>query len=95
MLILTFAWHGVVKFSIWRGLDQYEYHQYSSAISHLERAVTMYPKPIGRFHLILAEMYLENKEIENARGHALKAQEINPEHDGPKELLEKIGGFSH
>ena len=90
LILLVFAWHGVVKFSIWRGLDQFENHQYSSAIPHLERAVTMYPKPIGRFHLILAEMYLENGEIENAREHALKAQSINPEHEVPRVLLEKI-----
>ena len=92
---MIFVWHGVVKFSIWRGLDQFENHQYSSAIPHLERAVTMYPKPIGRFHLILGQMYLETGEIEKAREHALKSQKINPEHDGPRELLERIEGFSH
>ncbi len=90
VLLIIFAWHGVVKFSIWRGLDQFENHQYSSAITHLERAVTMYPKPIGRFHLRLAEMYLVNGENENAKDHALKAQKINPEHESPKELLERI-----
>ena len=91
LLLMIFVWHGVVKFSIWRGLDQFENHQYSSAISYLERAVTMYPKPIGRFHLILAEMYLENGEIVKARNHALKAQKINPMHDGPRDLLERMG----
>ena len=35
-------------------------------------------------------MYLENGEIENAREHALKAQSINPEHEVPRVLLEKI-----
>ena len=53
MLILFFVWHGMVKFSIWRGLDQYNKNMYPSAIFHLERAVKMYPKPIGRFHLLL------------------------------------------
>ena len=91
LLLMIFVWHGIIKFSIWRGMDQFENHQYSSAIPHLERAVTMYPKPIGRFHLILAEMYLENGEIVKARNHALKAQKINPMHDGPRELLERIG----
>ena len=90
LIILVFAWHGVIKFSIWQGLKQFENHQYSSAIPHLERAVIMYPKPIGRFHLILAEMYLENGEIENAQGHALKAQAINPKHEVPKKLLKKV-----
>ena len=71
-------------------MDQFENHQYSSAIPHLERAVTMYPKPIGRFHLLLSEMYLENEEIKKAREHAVKAQDINPEHEGPSELMRKI-----
>jgi hypothetical protein len=91
LLLMIFAWHGIVKFSIWRGMDQFENHQYSSAIPHLERAVTMYPKPIGRFHLILAEMYLDNGDFVNAKEHAIKAQKINPGHDGPRELLERIG----
>ncbi|MBC8256685.1 MAG: 4Fe-4S binding protein [Candidatus Marinimicrobia bacterium] len=90
LLLIIFVWHGVVKFSIWQGLDQFEKHQYFSAISHLERAVTMYPKPIGRFHLCLAEMYLEIGDIELAREHALEAQKINPQHEGPKKLIEKL-----
>ena len=90
LVILVFVWHGVIKFSIWQGLDQFENHQYSSAIPHLERAVIMYPKPIGRFHLILGEMYLENGEIENAQEHVLKAQAINPEHEVPKKILKKV-----
>ena len=90
LVILVFVWHGVIKFSIWQGLKQFENHQYSSAIPHLERAVIMYPKPIGRFHLILGEMYLENGEIENAQEHVLKAQAINPEHEVPKKLLKKV-----
>jgi ferredoxin-type protein NapH len=90
LILLVFAWHGVVKISIWRGLDQFESQQYSSAIPHLERAVAMYPKPIGRFHLMLGQMYLETEEIEKARKHALIAQKINPDHDGPRELLERI-----
>ena len=50
----------------------------------------MYPKSIGRFHVILGQMYLANGEIEKAKGHALKAQNINPDHDAPVELLKKI-----
>ena len=90
MIFLVIIWHGVVKVSIWQGLEQYEKNKYSSAISHLERAVKMYPKPIGRFHLILGQMYMENGEIEKARVHALRAQNINPHHDAPVELLKKI-----
>jgi len=95
LLIFVFAWHGVVKFSIWRGLNQFENHAYSSAIPHLERAVKMYPKSIGRFHLLLSEMYLENEEIKKAREHAVKAQDINTEHEGPKELMRKIEDSSN
>ncbi|MDP6852774.1 MAG: 4Fe-4S binding protein [Candidatus Marinimicrobia bacterium] len=94
LLLTVFIWHGVVKFSIWQGLQQYESNNYPSAISHLERVVKMYPKPIGRFHLILAEMYFESGEIDHAEKHALKSQTINPQHEGPKKLLEKIKGKS-
>ena len=50
----------------------------------------MYPKPIGRFHVILGQMYMENGETEKARDHALKAQKINPDHKAPEELLIEI-----
>jgi len=90
MIFFIIAWHGVVKISIWQGLEQYEKNKYSSAISHLERAIKMYPKPIGRFHLILGQMYMENGEVEKARAHAIRAQNINPNHDAPVELLKKI-----
>ena len=90
---MIFAWHGMVKISIWQGLNQFEKNNYSSAISHLERAVTMYPKPLGRFHVILRQMYLENGEIEKARVHALKAQNINPDHLAPVELLKKVNAL--
>jgi len=93
-LLVIFAWHGVVKFSIWQGVKKYESGNYPSAMSHLERVVKMYPKPIGRFHSILAEMYLDLGEIKLAENHALKAQTINPHHEGPKKLLEKIKGKS-
>ena len=93
MIFLVIIWHGVVKISIWQGLEQYEKNKYSSAISHLERAVKMYPKPIGRFHLILGQMYMENEEIEKARAHAIRAQNINPHHDVPVELLKKINAL--
>ena len=90
IIIFIFGWHGVVKFSIWNGLNQFENNNYSSAISNLERVVFMYPKPIGRFHLILGQMYMENGNIEKATNHALKAQNINPDHDAPVNFLNKI-----
>ena len=90
LLVLIFTWHGVVKFSIWQGLDQFEKKEYPSAISHLERAVNMYPKSIGRFHVLLGQMYIENGEIEKASAHAIRAQNINPLHEAPVELLKKI-----
>ena len=93
LLVLIFTWHGVVKLSIWQGLDQFEKKEYPSAISHLERAVKMYPKPIGRFHILLGQMYIENGEIEKARAHALSAQNINPHHEAPMELLKKINAL--
>ncbi len=90
MIFFVIGWHGVVKISIWQGLEQYGKNKYSSAIAHLERAVKMYPKPIGRFHLILGQMYLENGEIEKARAHAIRVKNINPHHDAPVKLLQKI-----
>ena len=93
MIFLVIIWHGVVKVSIWQGLEQYEKNKYSSAISHLERAVKMYPKPIGRFHLILGQMYLGNGEIEKARAHAIRAQNINPNHESPVALMKKINAL--
>ena len=90
IIFLVISWHGVIKFSIWQGLEQFEKNKYSSAISHLERAVKMYPKSIGRFHLILGQMYLENGEKDKAKVHVLKAQNINPHHEAPLELLKKI-----
>jgi len=93
IIFLVISWHGVIKFSLWQGLAQYEKNKFSSAISHLERAVKMYPKSIGRFHLILGQMYLENGEKDKAKVHVLKAQNINPHHEAPVELLKKINGL--
>ena len=89
-IFFVIAWHGVIKFSIWQGLSQYEKNEYETAILHLERAVKIYPKPIGRFHLILGQMYMENGEIDKARAHAIRAQNINPHHEAPMELLKKM-----
>jgi len=53
----------------------------------------MYPKSIGRFHLILGQMYMENGEIEKARAHAIRAQNINSHHEAPVELLKKLNAL--
>ena len=50
----------------------------------------MTSQPIGRFHMILGQMYFENGDIEKARDHAQKAQYINPNHEAPLDLLNKI-----
>ena len=47
------------------------------------------------FSSLLSEMYLENEEIMKAREHAVKAQDINPDHEGPRELMRKIEDSSN
>ena len=90
LLIAIIIWHGIIKFSIWRGLDHYDSQRHGPAISHLNRVVMMYPKPIGRFHMILSEMYLHEGNFIKAEKHALIASKINPEHEGPKQFLNKL-----
>ena len=52
--------------------------------------VLIYPKPIGRFHLLLSEMYLDENNFKKAIKHALIAKKINPLHEAPGQLLNKI-----
>ena len=59
LFAIIFLWHGVIKYSIWDGLHKYYTGNYKESIIALERAVTMYPKPIGKFHIFLAEMYID------------------------------------
>ena len=89
-MIAIILWHGIIKFSIWRGLDHYDSQRHGPAISHLNRVVMMYPKPIGRFHMILSEMYLHEGNFIKAEKHALIGSKINPEHEGPKQFLNKL-----
>ena len=91
-IVLSFFWNGLIKFSIWNGLNLYKNNDYLNAIIHLERAVIMYPKSIGRFHIILSQMYLDNDNLIKAKYHALKALSINPDHNAPVELLNIING---
>jgi NAD-dependent dihydropyrimidine dehydrogenase PreA subunit len=93
MILFVITWHGIIKFSIWQGLSCYENNDDESAIAYLERAIIMYPKPIGRFHMILARMYLRDGNIEVAKYHTKKAQKINPDHNGPVELLKEIDHY--
>ena len=93
LLMILFLWHGMIKYSIWEGLENYENHNFKVAIKHLNRVVMMYPKPIGRFHMLLGEMYLENGDINNAKKHAMNAKKINPKHTAPMQLINKIDAF--
>ena len=90
IILLLFCWHGLIKFSIWRGLVNYEKNNYDSAIIHLERATAIYPKSIGRFHLILSEMYFVLNDFDKSFIHAEKAKKINPEYDYPEKILYEI-----
>lgn len=89
-MIAVFLFHGVIKFSMWQGVEYFEQGKYELGISHLKRVVSWYPKPIGRFHLMLAEMYVAQGNNESALFHAQRAQDINPDHEAPKLLLQKV-----
>ena len=86
----VFVWHGTVKYSIWNGIRLYNQGDYSLSISNLERVVNLYPKKIGKFHIMLSEMYLDSNRLEDALEHALIAKQINPDHIAPKQLIKEI-----
>ena len=92
---VLFIWHGSIKYSIWNGLRNYQSGNYHSSIINLERAVNLYPKKIGRYHIILSRMYLESKNFEDALEHAKIAKRINPEHVAPEQLIEIIRSKSN
>ena len=71
-------------------MGYYNNNNFQSAIPHLERAVMIYPKQIGRFHLILGEMYFKNGNKSKAEYYAQKALEINSNHEAPYKLLHQI-----
>ena len=85
-----FMWHGMIKYSIWSGLKHYNRENYNNSIPHLERVVNLYPKKIGKFHILLSEMYLDDERFDEALNHAIIAKEINPEHMAPKQLIDFI-----
>ncbi len=90
IIILSFIFHGIIKYSIASGLKYYHSGHYNHSINHLERVVSFYPKKIGRFHAILSEMYLFNDELNEALKHANKAKEINPNYKSVDQLLNEI-----
>ena len=90
IIILSFIFHGIIKYSIASGLKYYHSGHYNHSISHLERVVSFYPKKIGKFHAILSEMYLFNDELNAALKHANKAKEINPNYKSVDQLLNEI-----
>ena len=90
ILCVVFMWHGVIKYSIWRGIHGYESGEYRSSIDNLERAISLYLNPIGKFHTMLGVMYHELGEIDKSIEHALKAKEINPEHQSTRQLINLI-----
>ena len=89
-IVFIFLWHSTIKISIWQGLAQFETNNYVSSISHLERAILLYPKSIGRYHLLLGEMYLAEGNKISALHHVKIAKKLNPNHEGPIQLLELI-----
>ena len=86
-VLIIFSWHGIIKYSIWNGIRGYKAGDYQSGIQNLERASYLYPKNIGKFHIMLSEMYIETNSTVNAIKHAKIANKINPTHSAPKELL--------
>ena len=90
LLVSVFVWHGTVKYSIWNGMRLYKQGKYNLSISNLERVVKLYPKKIGKFHIMLSEMYLDSNKLKNALNHALIAKRINPNHVAPNQLIEII-----
>jgi len=87
---LFFTWHGLIKFSIWHGIRSYENGDYIKGISNLERATQIYPKQIGKFHIMLAEMYLTTNNKKDPLSHAKIAKEINPNYKSSNQILDLI-----
>ncbi len=85
-----FIWHGTIKYSIYQGLKSVESGNNKKAITHLERVVNIYPQPMGKYHVMLGELYLTKGDIQKAIEHTEIASKINPHHNSPKQLLELI-----
>ena len=95
LIIFLFIWHGILKYSIWNGIRYYDNGSFSKSIPHLERAVKIHPKKIGKFHSLLGIMYFELNDLEKASFYTKKAIQINPDYNSPKELLKLIENSSN
>ena len=71
-------------------MGEYESHKYNNSIIHLERAISLYFNPIGKFHVMLGKMYYELGDINKSIEHAKKAQLINPNHISTNQLIKLI-----
>ena len=89
-IILFFLWHGTIKFSIWQGVNYYNKKQFDSGIAHLEIATKLYPKKIGKFHLMLGDMYYLVGNNTKALEHAMIAHNINPSYNAPIEIINNL-----
>ena len=90
LIVSLFMWHGYIKYSIWQGMNNFNNHNNKVSIKYLERVIRYYPKKISKFHIMLGEMYFLENNIERAIYHAREANNINPGHNSPKQLLELI-----
>ena len=93
ILCSIFLWHGVIKLSIWKGIQDYESNNYYSSINHLERAVNLYPKSIGKFHIMLGQMYYNQGDIKKSIEHAKIATAINPNYKSTNQLYDLINSL--
>ena len=89
-IVCVFLWHGLIKYSIWQGMKNYEINNTSKAIRQLELVTKIYPNKMSKFHLMLGELYFNNGDIKKALEHNTKAININPDHNAPKKLKKLI-----
>jgi len=94
-IFILFSWHGLIKYSIWQGLQSYNEGNSKVSIQSLERVVNIYPKKISKFHILLSEMYIDLNDFNNALKHANIAIKINPNHTAAKQLLDIIYKNNH
>ena len=86
-IIIIFSWHGVIKYSIWKGIQEYKSKDYVNTIKHLERATSLHLKQIGLFHVYLSESYFNIGDIYKSAEHAERAYQINPDYESTKKLI--------
>ena len=90
LIILVFSWHGMIKFSIWQGIKNYENNNIDKAIDQLEMVTKIYPNKMSKFHFMLGELYIRKGNLDMAQKHTLKAIKINPTHLAPQKLKQLI-----